>query len=157
MNLDIREARSQDAAALAALCAQVHALHVTWRPELFRAASVEEMKSLFRQWIGQENFRAYLALLDGRPVGYVAVRIVDRPGHLLMNPRRFLDVEQIGVAPDERGKGIGRALLEKAREFAREQRLTRIELNVWIENAGARRAFAAWGFRTCSERMGLEV
>ena len=89
MAIEIREASTQDASALAALCAQVHAMHVTWRPELFRTASVEEMESLFHQWLGQESFRAYLALQDDRPVGYIAVRIVDRPANVLMNGRRF--------------------------------------------------------------------
>ena len=157
MSVEIREASALDSDALAVLCAQVHAMHVTWRPEVFRAASVEEMESLFRQWLGQESFRAYLARQDNRPVGYIAVRLVDRPGNVLMSRRRYLDVEQIGIVPDERGRGVGRALLEKVKEFARQQGLQRIELNVWAENAEAQRAFAAWGFRTQSERMTLEL
>ena len=32
-----------------------------------------------------------------------------------------------------------------------------VALNVWSQNAAARKAFAAWGFRTCSERMALEL
>lgn len=157
MAVEIREASAQDRDALSALCAQVHAMHVTWRPEVFRTASAEEMESLFRQWLEQESFRAYLALQDDRPVGYIAVRLVDRPGNVLMSRRRYLDVEQIGVAPDERGKGVGHALLERVKKFARQQGLQRIELNVWAENAEARRAFTAWGFRTQSERMALEL
>ena len=157
MATKIRDAALEDVGLLAALAFAVHSMHMAWRPETFRAASVEEMQSLFRQWLEQDNFRAYLALLDDLPVGYVAVRVVDRAGNILMNRRRFLDIEQIGVVPDERGKGIGKALLEKAKEFARQQGLPRIELNVWAENVGAQRAFAAWGFQSQSERMALEL
>ena len=157
MAVEIREASAQDVNALAALCAPIHAMHVTWRTEVFRTASVEEMESLFRQWLAQDNFRAYLAMQDDRPVGYIAVRIVDRPANVLMSRGRFLDVEQIGVVLDERGRGVGHALMEKVKELARQQGLQRIELNVWAENAEAQRAFTAWGFQTQSERMALEL
>jgi ribosomal protein S18 acetylase RimI-like enzyme len=157
MAMTIREARAQDIAALAGLCAQVHALHVAWRPETFRPASSEEMEALFRDWLGLDGYRAYLAVEDGRPVGYIVARVVDRPGNVLMHPRRFLDVEQIGVVPEMRRRGVGRALIQKAREFALERGLRRIELNVWAENAEARRAFESWGFQALTGRMTLAI
>jgi RimJ/RimL family protein N-acetyltransferase len=157
MALEIREATAQDAPALAELSLVVHALHVAWKPDVFRTPVIQEMQRRCVECLAQEDFRAYLALRDGRPIGCIAVRQVERPGHILMHSRRFLDIESICVLPEERGKGIGKALLEKAKEFAREHGISRIELNVWKENAEAQRAFAAWGFQTRSSRMSLEL
>lgn len=157
MATEIREASVQDADTLAELNMIVHALHVAWHPEVFRTPALDDMKRRCVECLAQEGFRAYVALRDGRGVGCIAVRRVERAGHVLMYPRRFLDIESICIQPQERGKGVGHALLEKAKEFARQQGLQRIELNVWAENAEATRAFAAWGFLPHSQRMSLDL
>ena len=157
MAIEIREAAAQDGDALVELSLTVHALHVGWRPDIFRTPSVTDMKTHCTECLGQEGLRVYVAAQEGRILGFIIVRCVERPGHILMHPRRFMDIESICVASQERRKGTGRALLEKAKEFAREQGLRRIELNVWAENAEAQRAFAAWGFQLQSERLALEV
>ena len=157
MAIEIRETSARDVDALAELSMIVHALHVAWRRDVFRAPSLEDMKRRCVECLAQEGFRAYVAFRDGRAVGFIAVRQVERAGHILMHPRRFLDIESICIRPEERGKGVGHALLERAKEFARQQELQRIELNVWAENAEAQRAFAAWDFRTQSQRMALEL
>jgi ribosomal protein S18 acetylase RimI-like enzyme len=157
MAIEIREASAQDADALAELSMVVQALHIGWHPDIFRTAALDDVKRRCIECLRQEDFRAYVAVQEGRIVGLIGVRLVERAGHSLMYPRRFLDIDSICVHPQERGRGIGHALLEKAKEFAREQRLSRIELNVWAENAEAHRAFAAWGFRTQSERMAMQL
>ena len=157
MSIEISAATSDDAPDLARLGKHVHDLHVAWHPDIFRPATEEELAEGLRALLAQQSFRAFIARRERRPVGYIGLRTVERPGHMLMFARRFLDVEQVGVAPDERGKGVGRALMARVRELAAELGLKRIELNVWAENGKARRAFESWGFAVCSSRMALKV
>lgn len=157
MSIEISVAASDDAQDLARLGKHVHDLHVGWHPDIFRPATEEELADGLRALLAQQSFRAFLARREGRPVGYIGLRVVERPGHMLMFARRWLDVEQIGVTPDERGKGVGRALMSRARELAAELGLKRIELNVWAENEKARRSFESWGFAVCSSRMALKL
>ncbi len=56
------------------------------------------------------------AFADGRLKGFVSVE----PG-LFGGEQRYLDLSSLHVSADMRGKGIGRALFLKAKEWAREQ------------------------------------
>jgi aminoglycoside 6'-N-acetyltransferase I len=55
-------------------------------------------------------------------------------------------VEGWYVVPDQRRRGIGRALIERAEVWAREQRCTEIASDTWIDNPESQRAHAALGF-----------
>ena len=58
------------------------------------------------------------------------------------------EVGGIFVAPRYQGQGIGRALMDRARRSR-----DHLELDVFESNAGGRRFYEAYGFRTVGERM----
>lgn len=73
----------------------------------------------------------------GRVAGYVAAEVQpDGEGYL----------DFLGVAPDRRGRGIGRILIARAVERLRERGSGRIHLTVREANAPARALYAAVGF-----------
>jgi ribosomal protein S18 acetylase RimI-like enzyme len=53
----------------------------------------------------------------------------------------------MGVLKDFRGQGLGRALLEKTLAAAREQKLERVELEVYASNLVAVRLYERHGFQ----------
>ena len=55
-------------------------------------------------------------------------------------------LEELYVAPEQRGKGIGRALLEQAMEVAREAGATRMELGTSETDTAARALYESCGF-----------
>ncbi len=55
-------------------------------------------------------------------------------------------LEELYVAPPERGQGLGRALLEAAIEAARERGATRMDLNTSADDTAARALYASAGF-----------
>jgi ribosomal protein S18 acetylase RimI-like enzyme len=56
------------------------------------------------------------------------------------------------VAPDARGAGVGRALVEAVARWARGRGCTRLVLTVTESNVGARRFYEACGFADTGER-----
>jgi ribosomal protein S18 acetylase RimI-like enzyme len=52
------------------------------------------------------------------------------------------------VAPEARGRGVGRALLRALADHARAQGVERLELGVEADNAAARALYLAFGFTT---------
>jgi ribosomal protein S18 acetylase RimI-like enzyme len=62
---------------------------------------------------------------------------------------RRLTIEDIEVAPEHRGKGVGRALMGLATEFARERGAGHIWLEVANVNAPAIHAYRRMGFAFC--------
>jgi GNAT superfamily N-acetyltransferase len=55
-------------------------------------------------------------------------------------------VEDVIVAPEGEGRGVGRALLERAEEWARERGYRWLTLNVFAENARAREVYKRLGY-----------
>ncbi|MFF8827878.1 GNAT family N-acetyltransferase [Streptomyces sp. NPDC015131] len=62
---------------------------------------------------------------------------------------RRLTIEDIEVAPEHRGRGVGRALMERAVDFGRERGAGHIWLEVTNVNAPAIHAYRKMGFTLC--------
>ena len=57
-----------------------------------------------------------------RIVGFVCARIVDNPGYAVMpTVQRVLQIEELYVRPQARGRGVGTVLVEAVLQKAREQ------------------------------------
>jgi ribosomal protein S18 acetylase RimI-like enzyme len=52
----------------------------------------------------------------------------------------------MGVLPQHRGKGLGRALMAAALTAARDRGITRVELTVRTDNTRARKLYESFGF-----------
>ncbi|WP_097943435.1 GNAT family N-acetyltransferase [Streptomyces sp. ms115] len=84
----------------------------------------------------------FLALApDGSLAGFVSVAYA--------RWNRRLTIEDIEVVPDHRGRGVGRALMSRAEEFARERGAGHIWLEVTNINAPAIHAYRRMGFALC--------
>ncbi|WP_294325888.1 GNAT family N-acetyltransferase [uncultured Sphingomonas sp.] len=82
-----------------------------------------------------------LAHLDDRLVGFALTRAVADDAELLL----------IAVLPDERGRGVGRALLRRAIDDAAVRGAARLCLEMRAGN-DATRLYASEGFAKCGER-----
>ena len=72
-------------------------------------------------------------------------------------PRHYVVVDNIGVASEYQHKGIGRLLMDRAREWACAKGATNIELNVYEFNAGAIAFYEELGYQTLSRKMSLPL
>ena len=149
----IREARVDDAPALAALSRHVQAIHLAERPEYFAESSDDELSEWFHRRLGEADFRAWLAEVNGYSAGYVALVIRERSGTPFSRPRTFGEVDQIGVVPEFRGRGVGRALLGRVVNEARRIGIEQIELNAWAFNREAQDFFQRSGFTAMTVRF----
>jgi ribosomal protein S18 acetylase RimI-like enzyme len=83
-----------------------------------------------------------LAWASEKPVG-VAVCFW---GFSTFQGRPLVNVHDLAVLPDQRGKGTGRALLAGVEERARARGCCKLTLEVLDENARARGLYASFGF-----------
>ncbi|MFD0265294.1 GNAT family N-acetyltransferase [Streptomyces sp. NPDC127106] len=89
-----------------------------------------------------DDDRTFVAVgADGALAGFAAV------SYSAWNRR--LTIEDIEVAPDHRGRGVGRALIGHAADFARERGAGHIWLEVTNVNAPAIHAYRRMGFAFC--------
>lgn len=85
--------------------------------------------------------RGWVAVVDGGPVGYALVDVVDGNAH----------IEQVSVTPDLQGRGLGRALIERVRAWAVEQQRPAITLTTFGDVAWNRPLYEHLGFRVLTE------
>jgi mycothiol synthase len=85
-----------------------------------------------------------IGVLAGRPAGVVLVNCI---------PQRWVcEVVYMGVVPSARRQGVGRALLSRAVELARERAAVSLNLTVDVRNVPAQQLYASFGFREESRR-----
>jgi ribosomal protein S18 acetylase RimI-like enzyme len=141
----IRRATPADAATLARLNVHVQSWHAAQYPQVFHARpDPAAVRAYFQDWLADPDSTLFLT---GDPaVGYAACRLqVREPSPFSPGIRRLM-VDHIAVAPDARRQGHGRALLEAARQLAREQLAEEILLDTWEANHEAHAFFRAAGF-----------
>jgi len=85
---------------------------------------------------------ALLAFVDGAPVGAAVCFF----GFSTFAGRPFLNVHDLSVLPEHRGRGLGRALLDEAERRARARGCCKMTLEVHESNTGAQRLYREFGF-----------
>jgi [ribosomal protein S18]-alanine N-acetyltransferase len=98
----------------------------------------------FRQEMQVECARSFLAECEGRIAGYVLFWLL--PGEI--------DIHNIAVHKDFRGRGLGRSLLENVILEARNRASARVTLEVRKSNAVAQRLYESVGFTISGVRKG---
>ena len=146
--VQIRRAEPRDADALVELGRDVGAEPEGWliTTGSWRTAGEERryLKAI-RRW---QNAAVFVAEADGQVVGRLSVARDQHPA----SPH----VADLGlmVAADQRGRGIGRALLVAAVDWAREIGVTKLELHVFPWNEPAIRLYERFGFEREGVRRG---
>jgi GNAT superfamily N-acetyltransferase len=104
---------------------------------------------LAREFIGERLERhesvIFLAERAGRPVGFV--QLYPLFSSTAARPRRLWLLNDLFVAPEARGGGVGRALMARARRLAEDTRAVGLELATARGNTTAQRLYESLGYR----------
>ena len=148
MNWSIRSAEPGDAAALVALGSAVGAEPEGWLIATSRWRSVGDERRYLRALRRYPDAAVFVA---EAPEGIVGRLSVARDPHPASH-----HVADVGlmVASTHRGRGIGRALLERAVAWAREAGVRKLELHVFPHNEPALALYTSFGFEREGYRRG---
>ena len=150
----IREATLQDYDELCGLIAEVDELHRSNLPQRFKEPQRPTREwEYFRSLIADESVGFFVAEKEGPLVGFVHVVVRDSRDIPILVPRRYAFIDSISVREELRGTGIGRALMEKAHEWAVSMGATEMELNVFEFNVDAVAFYRKLGYRTVCREM----
>jgi ribosomal protein S18 acetylase RimI-like enzyme len=133
-NLTLRQAREEDMPALARI--EAAAFAPIWR---YSAAGLRRALS--------QCLTFDVAVIDGELVGFQCSTASRRGAHLA----------RMTVAPAFQARGVGSALLARALDDYRRQRLLDVSLNTQIDNIVSQRLYARFGFRLTEERVPVWV
>ena len=143
-----------DRPAVNAMAKQVHAMHVSWRPDLYEMIPELYPQERFCQAV--EEKQLYVAKLSGTVVGYtlLLVRDVAHPGTV---KRRVMRIDEICVEESCRGQGIGREMMTDIRALARAFGCRDLQLCVYPQNDAAVAFYQKCGFTIRSIDMQRKV
>jgi len=154
MAILIRNATEQDADTLAALNADVQAVHAAalpWHfkppgPDTFPCAAVADV-------LAQPDNVVFIAEIDGDAAGYAYAQFVRRGETSFHYAHDMVYLHHISVRPAHRRRGVGGALIAAVRAAATEADIALVALDVWTFNEEARAFFRRHGFAPYVERL----
>jgi ribosomal protein S18 acetylase RimI-like enzyme len=153
MNIKIRAAVIDDSERILELLKQIGDLHGAGRPDVFRDDVVKYNIKELREIFENPDKRVFVAEVDSVVCGYVFCEILNFENHKVFKNYRALYVDDLCVDKDFRNMGIGSALFEKCKEFAKQADCYCVELNVWEFNGSAVEFYEKCGMTAQRRRM----
>lgn len=149
--------RTEDSDLLAKLNRDVHKIHHCIEPEIFKPYSIENMKSLFHDMLKDDSISAYVSYIEDTPAGYIILQKKVLEENHFRYSHSVLHIDQICVETEFKGQGVGKALVDFAKDLAKEQDIKRIEMNYWSKNTNSGEFFRSQGFSNYNERLSIEI
>ncbi|HYG79544.1 MAG TPA: GNAT family N-acetyltransferase [Pyrinomonadaceae bacterium] len=144
----IREYETRDAGAVRECYVELQDDERLLDPHLRdgQSSADEYLSHMFRRCSETEG-KVFVAEAEGRVVGFVSIwaKVVSRA--VEEEEYEYAYVSDLVVLRTDRGRGVGRALLGKAEEYARLRGARRLRINVHAKNGVARRLYESCGFR----------
>ena len=155
--MDIRQANKNDITQMVPLLDEVSKLHIEKRPDVFKIKSHEEIKSNLEEMIQDESNIILIAEDKQVAVGVIICKVREINNHTNLKNTKVLWINEICVKQEYRRNGIGRSLIEKAKEIAKANNCLRLELNCWELNEGAMKFYEKQGLTTQKRVMEINI
>ena len=147
-------ATPSDREAVNELARQVHAMHVSWRPDIYEMVAEMYPQERYQEAVKQRQL--YVAKVDGAVVGYASLKIrnYDWPGVV---KRKVMVIDEFCVDELCRGHGIGTEMMQDIHALAKAFRCTDLQLGVYPQNDDAVGFYQKCGFTIRSIEMQRKV
>lgn len=90
---------------------------------------------------------------DGIVVGFILLQAKERPDFDFMLPGKYCYIMDIIITEAHRNKGFGTALMNSAKDWAKEQNCNLINLDVLVNNHGTIKLYEKLGFIPKAQEM----
>jgi ribosomal protein S18 acetylase RimI-like enzyme len=142
----IRRAGADDFEVVRRHYAMVQNAHATHMPETFRLMVEADFPvAHFNSYLTDNNL-LLIAERDGEAAGSLLATFREVQGHATLLPSRGVVIWYVVTEPALRRRGIARALIGAAAEWAAEKEADRIDLSVWSYNTDALALYRKLGF-----------
>ncbi|MBN8589102.1 MAG: GNAT family N-acetyltransferase [Rhodothermia bacterium] len=135
-NFVIRSAKREDRGEVQKLWWALMDMHQAL-DERFRLAedAVERWQNSYSDWLYEDDHKLWIAVVEQNVVGYIAAHYAVTSS--LFEPPGEVFIQELYVLPEYRGKGIGKALVDRVKDWAIAFGSRRIGLIASTQNAAA--------------------
>jgi GNAT superfamily N-acetyltransferase len=99
-------------------------------------------RKYFAEVLADSTSAVFVAYDEKIPVGYISLS----PKHFGYRNAKYVEINDMGVIPTYRSKGVGSLLMERGLEWAKEQGFDRAYVASYSKNAGAIKFYEKSGF-----------
>ncbi len=145
MSTVISRATKQDTDGILKLLSQVLEVHHNGRPDIFKTGATKYTRDELSEIICDDEKPVFVAKSGTRMLGYAFCIIKATENDNILKDVKTLYIDDLCVDENERSTGIGRALYDHVKAYARELGCYNLTLNVWECNQGAKRFYEAMG------------
>ena len=124
MNCIIRNAQMSDYDSVVRILNQGQALHINWRPDIYKPNDALLPKAVFEEIVKGDTF--YIAENEGNVIGILELifRHIESPAQVT---RDIVFIDTMAVDEPYRGMGVGHLFFEKVKENSRDAYAKTIE------------------------------
>jgi ribosomal protein S18 acetylase RimI-like enzyme len=149
-----RRANKDDIPQMLPLWRELADIHAVMEPMFIVVDDAEEkFANHLLSLIDKENVYIPVAVIDSEVVGYGIATTSIRPDVFAM--RRRLHVQDVIVSPKHRRKGIAEGIVDRIKEYAKEQQIEKMDLLVAVQNETADKFWKEMGFKPALNHMNL--
>lgn len=154
----IRPARPEDYEAYGSLTVEADALHADLAPRYYRkTVPPSRSREYFESVLGSPRQAMFVAEIDGEVIGVVNLEAREDPDIPVVVPMKWVQVMEIIVTQAHQRKGVGKALVRQAAQWAREKRCADLRLSVSEANTHAKDFYRALGFGIKHEVLAMPL
>lgn len=145
----------------AKLIAQMHRIfhdsHVELHPTIFKPFDEVAMTSAFQALVNEPQHSFYILQHDEEAIGYAWVEWREQQETAFKFGETTMYIHQISIEDPYRGQGNGKLLLDYVTDIAKSRSVSRIELDYWLTNFGAKYFYRKHDFIPYNERVYKEL
>ena len=155
--MKIRKIQKEDRKQIIPLLEQVSRLHIKRRADIFKTKKYQDIDKYALELISNKEKITFVAEQENKILGIIVLKIKEVKNHINLKDSKTLWVDELCVNKENRGEGIGKQLINKAKEIAKELNCIRLELNCWEMNKEAIAFYEKQGMQTQRRIMELKL
>ena len=141
MQIFIRHITPEDAAAVTILSRQ-----------LGYPLSTEQIHQNINAVVASKNHDAFVAELDGKVIGWIGVEQT-----IMIESDPYCEINGLVIDENFRGKGIGKLLIEKAKQWGREKGNDKLKLRCNVMRTETHLFYQRLGFKAVKQQTNFEI
>jgi ribosomal protein S18 acetylase RimI-like enzyme len=153
MVITIRRATESDFAPVRQVFSEANRFHAALLPQRFQVVDPIITPGWLAAVLAEEDTGLFVAEAEHHVVGVLLLRLMRSSKDPIFRPRRYVNVDEIAVLEAYQGQGVGRRLMQRALEWARQQGAQDIELSVSEANRRAIALYETMGYESVGRRM----
>lgn len=159
MNTIMRNAKFSDFNDVNNLMLELHNLHVKNRNDIFKATDSPMKEEYFKDLLNNKDAKLFVIenLENSEIVGYSNLKLMNTPNIDIVVKSKYIYIDDFCIKQAYKRKGIGKKLFNFILEYAKQQGVESVQLNVWSFNEDAIEFYNFMGMKERNVRMEMRV